>query len=195
VTTPSRQRTRLPEYDYRTPGAYFITICTHDRHNTLGEVQGDTVELTALGEIVERCWQAIPRHFPHTALDVHVIMPNHLHGIIWLREGEANAGGGSQDPCRATACRGPTRVSQTRRSPEGFGSPVAGSLPTIVRSTKSAVTNAARQAGLVEPRQPVWQHGFHEHVIRNEDALERVREYIVLNPMKWSLDCFNPHPH
>ena len=81
---PNRRSIRLKGYDYTQPGAYFITICTHQRHHLFGEVVDGKMQLNALGEIARQCWLAIPDHFPHTALDEFVIMPNHVHGIIWI---------------------------------------------------------------------------------------------------------------
>ncbi|MDQ3995006.1 MAG: transposase [Actinomycetota bacterium] len=83
--TGSRRRSlRLKEYDYSTAGAYFVTICTRQRTCVFGEVEDDAMRLNRTGRIVERCWSAIPRHSTSADLDAYVIMPNHLHGILWF---------------------------------------------------------------------------------------------------------------
>ncbi len=80
-----RKSIRLKEYDYSSPGAYFVTICTKDRAEIFGNVVDGKMILNELGEIVNRCWLEIPTHFPHAHLDEFVIMPNHMHGIIEIQ--------------------------------------------------------------------------------------------------------------
>ena len=77
-----RRSIRLRGYDYTSAGAYFITICAHRRECLFGEVVDGVMRLNVYGRVVDACWQAIPDHFPHVMLDVYVIMPNHVHGII-----------------------------------------------------------------------------------------------------------------
>jgi putative transposase len=119
-----RRSIRLKGYDYTRAGAYFITIVTQNRVCLFGAVVEGRMRLNPLGQIVQECWLAIPDHFPHALLDEFVIMPNHLHGIIVLQEMENSVGA--------------RHVPRRRR--EEFGKPVPGSIPTIVRSFKSAAT-------------------------------------------------------
>ena len=79
-----RRSIRLKGYDYTQPGAYFVTTCTHNREPLFGRVVDGEMVLNALGEIVWACWREIPIHFPHVELDAFVVMPNHVHGIIWI---------------------------------------------------------------------------------------------------------------
>ena len=79
-----RRSIRLQGYDYTQPGAYFITICTHEREPLFGDVVGGEMHLNDAGRIAEQCWLDIPNHFPHVELDEFVIMPNHVHGILWI---------------------------------------------------------------------------------------------------------------
>jgi putative transposase len=79
-----RRSIRLRGYDYSAPGAYFITICTHQRQCLFGEIVAGQMELNATGLWVQSCWQRLPHRFSQLTLDVFVIMPNHLHGILWL---------------------------------------------------------------------------------------------------------------
>jgi len=81
-----RRSIRLRDYDYSQAGAYFITICAHNRECLFGEIADGAMRLNAAGEIAMQCWQEIPLHFPHSALDEWVIMPNHLHGIVVLTD-------------------------------------------------------------------------------------------------------------
>ncbi len=97
---PRRHTIRLPGYDYAQPGAYYLTLCTHERACVLGEVVAGAVRLNALGEVMREAWQALPAHFAHVYLDAYVIMPNHIHGIIVLTP----AGPGAADRRAGAAC-------------------------------------------------------------------------------------------
>ena len=157
-----RRSVRLKEYDYSKEGAYFVTICTCDRALFF--------ENEAIRAVTQQCWLEIPKHFPTVQLDEWVIMPNHLHGIVVIVD------------CRGTACRAPTGK---------FGNPTPGSLPTIIRSFKSAVSkriNILRDT----PGAPVLQSNYYEHVIRTEDELNCARQYILDNPLHWEMDEDNP---
>ena len=127
--------------------------------------------ISQIGQIVEDEWKKTAEIRPTIELGEFVVMPNHFHGILVILEG------------RGTARRAPT--------PERFGHPVWGSLPTIIRSFKSAVTsrvNTLRQT----PGTSLWQRNYHERVVRNENDLHRVREYIQTNLLHWELDRENP---
>ena len=166
-----RRSIRLRAYDYAQAGAYFVTICTQGRRCLFGDVLADETRLTEAGRIVQECWDGLPQHFPDVQLDEFVVMPNHVHGIVVV------------DRRRGTACRAPTG--------ERFGRPEPGSLPTIIRSFKSAATkriNDTRRS----LRQTVWQRGYFERVIRDEKELDHVRQYIRYNPMSWQDDKENP---
>jgi REP element-mobilizing transposase RayT len=87
---PERKSPRLREHDYATAGAYFVTVCTRDRACLFGAVVHDDMRLSQTGQVVESCWIDLPAHFPGLTLDAFVVMPNHLHGIVWLsRAGHA----------------------------------------------------------------------------------------------------------
>ena len=83
---PVRKRARLPHFDYATPGAYFVTICAHRRMQIFGRCVDDELRPTAAARTVERCWVAIPVHFPSVGVDAFVVMPNHVHGVLLLGE-------------------------------------------------------------------------------------------------------------
>jgi REP-associated tyrosine transposase len=177
-----RRSVRLRGFDYAYRGFFFVTICTHNKKPTLGKVINYESHLSALGKIVEKCWLQIPDHFPNVYLDEWVIMPNHLHGIIVIKYPK-----GCDPASRGTACRAPTAIGTAH---EGFGKPVAGSLPTIIRSFKSAVTKHANE--LARNRSaPFWQRNYFEHVIRDEDSLNKIRNYVWENPIHWWADEYN----
>jgi putative transposase len=161
-TIARRRSVRFPGHDYSDSGVYFVTICAWRRACHFGEVSLPTVRLSPIGHIVDSCWKRIPEHFAHVALDAHILMPDHLHGIL-------KCGG-------CAASRGPDA---------SFGQPVPGSLATVIRSFKAAATRAVRLQ-LGDPAMKLWQRGFHEHVIRNEMEVVRLREYIAGNPARWA---------
>ena len=182
-----RHSIRLPGYDYTQPGAYFVTMCTHNRETLFGEIVSDVMQLNAIGEIVHSCWNSIPRHFPFTAPDVYVIMPNHFHAIVWIvdRAGRGDA----------------LLQSLSRPGCDGHASPLQpvlpngtepGSLSAIVQNFKSISARRINQARQT-PASPVWQRNFYERIIRNDGALRQAREYIGNNPLQWALDRENPH--
>ena len=171
----SRRRSiRLPGFDYAQPGAYFVTICTWDRACVLGQVVNDEINLSQAGRVVQATWEDLPRHFPHVRLDAWIVMPNHVHGIIVLTDPDDMPVGAGFKPAPAN----------------NSGSPRHG-LPEIVRAFKtfsSRRINAARST----VGAPFWQRNYYEHVIRNDESLNRIRQYIKDNPARWHEDPENP---
>jgi REP element-mobilizing transposase RayT len=159
-----RERLRLRDFDYASPGPYFVTICTRDRRAVFGDVVfsnggGGAMALNALGRIAERCWLDLRTHYPTVELENFVVMPNHVHGIIVLKPG--TGAGGRMWP-----------------------------LSEILRGYK---TFSSRAIGAGRPSdEPLWQRGFHDRIVRNEREPARIREYIDNNPLRWGLDRENP---
>ncbi|HET6232095.1 MAG TPA: hypothetical protein VFE05_18620, partial [Longimicrobiaceae bacterium] len=79
---PERRALRLPHYDYTTPGAYFVTICTQNRACSLSRIVNDQVTLFPAGEVSKAVLLSLPRRFAGVELDAFVIMPNHIHAIL-----------------------------------------------------------------------------------------------------------------
>jgi len=160
---PVRQSVRLRNFDYTSAGAYFVTVCTQNRACILGEVADQNVALTISGRIVDECWRAIPIHFPSTTLDVHVVMPNHIHGVIAFK-----------------------RLSEIQ-----WMNSVTPKLGDVVRSFKARVSIEVRRL-VGNSSVPVWQRNYYERVIRNDEELNRIRQYIADNPLNWAIDSENP---
>ena len=154
-----------------------------------GSVRDGRMKRNSWGEIAHDFLRGIAEHFHHVVLDDFVIMPNHIHGILFLRAG--NAGTACCAPTEGqragTACCAPT----DRAPPRRFRQLDAGSLSVIVRSYKSAVTREIRRLRGT-PSFAIWQGNFYEHIIRSERELADLRRYIGENPLKWSLDRENP---
>jgi len=176
-----RKSIRLKEYDYAQPDGYFITIVTMWREFVFGEIVGEEMHLFALGRIAEECWREIPAHFPNVELGAFIIMPNHVHGIVIITENDwADAFASAR---KGTIYRAPTPTF------EQFGKPTIGSLPTIIRIYKAAVT---RRAGRELNAASIWQRNYYEHVIRNNAEWDKIHRYIQSNPSMWAEDEENP---
>jgi REP-associated tyrosine transposase len=172
-----RRSIRLNGYDYSQPGAYFVTIVSHKRQNLFGEITHDEMHLNGIGVIIEEEWQRLPQRFPHVRTDIMIVMPNHLHGILVLEC--RGTGATANDPNSVENPRAPTA--------ERFGQPTPGTIPTIIRSYKSSVTQrVAWMPG--RTGRPLWQRNYYEHVVRNEADLNRIRQYILDNPTGWPMD-------
>ena len=185
---PKRRSIRLRGYDYSTPGAYFITACTHNRLLLFGRVVDGKVETNRIGAVVEDCWSKLPDHYDHVAIDAFVLMPNHIHGVIIIEDTSVTVGAGQQPPAkdtRTTVGAGLKPALPATIDPKRHG------VPEIVRAFK---TFSARRINQMRASAgtPVWQRGFYDHVIRGEDELDRVRTYIMDNPRRWHEDVDNP---
>ena len=172
-----RQSIRLRDYDYSQNSAYFVTICTHQGTGLFGDVVDGDMVLNEWDKIVQSCWHAIPEHYPTAELDTFVIMPNHIHGIIVIKNGNVEA----QDIAPLQPTDQPTRgATSTNVTPNSLGS--------IVRSFKAAVTRRIRQSLPMDDHTAIWQRNYYEHIIRNQESFNQIREYIVHNPGKWTED-------
>ncbi|MEX2599466.1 MAG: transposase [Dehalococcoidia bacterium] len=182
---PKRRSTRLSDYDYTWAGAYFVTTVTHGRECLFGQVANGEMQVNAYGSIATECWEAIPKHFPLSRLDQFVVMPNHIHGILLLDgPGTTLLDKRERYPMQAFG-----RPSGSPLRPQG---PAAASLGAIVGAFKAAASKHIN-AGRNTSGAPVWQRNYHEHIIRSETDLRRLREYIHLNPVQWELDRENPY--
>jgi putative transposase len=165
------ESTRLKEYDYSQPGGYFVTICSHNHECLFGDVQEEEMILSPIGKIARRCWEEIPHHFNNIALDAFVIMPNHMHGIIFIND--------KDDDTKNTKRRDVQLNVSTGISPK------RGTLSVVIRTYKAAVTTMCRRNGYENFK---WQSRFYEHIIRDERDLQNTRDYIINNPIKWFYD-------
>jgi REP element-mobilizing transposase RayT len=196
-----RRSMRLANYDYRSPGAYFVTICVHAGECLLGQVVDGRLQLSDWGQIAWDCWQAIPTHFPHVKLDTFVVMPNHVHGIIVITEPAIGPHVGAQHPGADVGAQhvvGAQLVAGAQHAeplllhaPQRRTNVQPGSLGAIVRSFKAAVTRRINQLRNM-PGAPFWQRNYWERVVRSEASLKQIREYIENNPARWAEDQLHP---
>ncbi len=168
--------TRLARFDYSSPGEYFTTICTMEKVCHLGNVEGGKVHLSPIGMIVREEWKKTPGIRPNVSLDAFVVMPNHIHGIIVIRNSLVETTGSVVSYAEETSRRlVSTRIKTLKPN----------SLGSIVGQFKSVCAKRIYAAGFCDFG---WQSGYYDHVIRDEKDLERIREYIALNPSRWESD-------
>ena len=167
-----RRSIRLKGYDYTQAGGYFVTVCTQNRECLFGEIADGEMVLNEYGTIVADEWRKTAQIRNEIELGEWVVMPNHMHGIVIIISGNDR---------RGTARRAPT---------EQFGKPVSGSLPTIIRSFKSAVTRRINELRNTAGAK-LWQRNYYEHIIRNDDEYNQIVRYIRHNPINWNDDKLN----
>lgn len=168
------ESTRLQNRNYAANGSYFVTICTSDRLHFFGDVITGNMQLSTIGEIAQQFWAEIPNHFTYTYTDIYVVMPNHVHGIIVIDR-----------PTNVETCHG---ASQSNDEFNKFSPLKRNSLQAIINAYKSSVTRWCRKNGY---ENFAWQPRFYDHIIRADGSLDRIREYIINNPIKWDKDKNN----
>lgn len=177
-----RRSIRLPDYDYSSAGAYFITICVRNRLNLFGEIVDETIVLNDAGCMVEKYWLKLSEKFPNVTVDEFVVMPNHFHGLIWF---DLNNVGADSYICPVSGeyMDSPLRNRKT-------------SLGRIIQwfkiMTSDAYIRNVKRADWKPFPGKLWQRNYYEHVIRNEEELNNAREYIMYNPVRWESDRENP---
>ncbi len=160
-----RRSIRLKNYDFSREGYYFITICTNRRLPYFGEVDNNgQMHLSTYILIAKNCWLNIPSHFPDVLLDEFVIMPDHIHGIIYIMSSNPESYYNS------------IKVNIYQQI-------IPRSVGSIVRGFKIGVTKDVR---VLEPGTIIWHRNFYEHIIRNTISFNLIRTYIKTNPMRWA---------
>ena len=197
---------RLAYWDYGANALYFVTMCCKNRSCYFGDISDRKMILSEIGKMAEKYWLEIPQHFPFVVLHNHVIMPNHVHGIIEIAK--SNVAGTADDngmvdgmivetqnfaslrrspntsPSPHTSTSG--KSTTNTRSPKNKFGPQSKNLASIVRGYKIGVTKNARQ---IRP-DFAWQPRFYDHIIRNDESYQRISNYIFNNPIHWKDDKF-----
>lgn len=171
---------RAQWWDYGRAAAYFVTVCTRDRIHYLGEIQNGKMILSPTGAIADVLWYEIKNHAHDVELDAFVVMPNHIHGILVLKNDSPSAG-----PVVGAGHALPLRQSQP--GVNRFQNPGKNTLSSIIGSYKSAVTRHVRRLGYTFD----WQSRFHDHIIRDDASYQRIAQYIENNSRNWKDDSFN----
>lgn len=185
-----RRRTiRLKNYDYSRSGAYFVTVCAFKKDCLFGDIMDGKMRLNEYGLIIAREWTRTPEIRKEIELDEFCVMPNHIHGIVTI----VGANGGSPE---TVTNGGSPETGWDNKTTEGRSaeSPLrmqTKSISSFIAGYKSVVTKSINEISNT-PGSPVWQRNYYEHIIRNDDELNRIREYIANNPAKWAEDAENP---
>lgn len=170
-----RQSRRLKNYDYSQDGYYFVTICVDNKTEYFGEIINGKMILNEYGEIIKKQWLWLAEQYDYVKLDEWIVMLNHLHGILIIENNNiAPAVGAGRDlPLQSQ------REKLQKIKP----------LSELVGAFKTTSSKLIHQHGLSEFQ---WQRNYYDHIIRNEKSLDKIRKYIVENPLKWELDRNNP---
>ena len=159
------QSSRLQNWDYAWNGAYFVTICSKDKQHYFGEIIDGEMRLSNMGVLADVFWHEIKNHTENVELGGFVVMPNHIHGILLLHGNKCN--------------------DKSYRQ-ERFQNQGKNTVSAIIGSYKSAVTKHANRLNIPF----YWQSRFYDHIIRDENKLMTISEYISNNPMNWEMDKF-----
>ena len=208
-----RRSIRLREYDYSSEGLYFITICVHERRSLFGTIVDGVMHLNDAGRMVEEWYYRCSEHFPDIECMEMVVMPNHFH-CIWHNIGRL------KHPVGADRCVRPNPPTNTQtnvmsdklfyRQPlsvdcngslqgehigslqgEHIGSPLQRVLQWFKTMTTNAYIRGVKQYGWPSFNARLWQRNYYEHIIRDQRAYEKIAEYIIENPMRWSDDVLH----
>ena len=223
--TRHRRSIRLRGYDYTQAGVYFITVCVKHRACLFGDVVGGVMRLNEAGQRVQSVWDDLPLHYPHLILDAFVVMPNHVHGIVVLKNdaddkgaglkpaptqpetaalsGHANVRAGFKPICtelETAALLGCANVGagfKPARTEPARTQPTLTKRHDLPEIVRAFKTFSARRINALRDAvgTPVWQRNYFEHIIRDEGSLNDIRQYITNNPAQWDLDRENPRWH
>ncbi|MBI2331847.1 MAG: transposase [Chloroflexi bacterium] len=185
-----RKSIRLKEYDYSQVGAYYVTIVVQGRECLFGEIIDGKMYLNAYGEIVQKWWNEILIHFPDVELGAFVIMPNHVHGIIWIiaeRRGEVLS---PRDNPNNNILN--ENVDETLN--QGGETPPL-RMPTLGQIVAYFKYQSTKEMNRIETDKAItkfWQRNYYDHIIRDEKDLQNKTDYIEANPLLWDEDDDNP---
>ena len=213
-----RRSIRLHGYDYRRPGAYFVTICVHGRQRLFGTIDGDALRPNQAGQMVARWWYALGTKFTAVIPDAFVVMPDHFHGIVVIvaSDGDGddvNVGGYANPPPHGdtddssmdfvdsidNTSVGADSYIRPRRNANDPNDRIADnadndstavSLSQVIQWFKIMTTTEyirqVKRSGWPAFDRRVWQRGYYEHIIRDDESLGRLRRYIEANPARWA---------
>jgi REP element-mobilizing transposase RayT len=171
VSIPFHRRSiRLKEFDYTSPGVYFVTMVTCKRACLFGEVVEGEMRLNHFGQIVTQAWEWLPTQYTYVNIDSYIVMPNHFHAILQIID--------INDYCRGGSRPALTQSNKTKP---------LGQLIGVFKTISAKQINLSRDT----PGHPIWHRNYYEHIVRNRSELESFADYILINPGTWSADPEN----
>jgi REP element-mobilizing transposase RayT len=181
-----RRSIRFRGYDYAQAGAYFVTLCTQDRACLFGGIVDGEMRLNETGLVVADTWRWLAVQHPYVELDEWVVMPNHLHGIIVIVD-DPGRGGSRTAPTQPVPTVPTVRTAPTQPGPATARYKPLGRLIGAFKTVSTKRVNEMRRM----PGAPIWQRNYYEHIIRHEESMNRIRQYILDNPARWAFDREN----
>lgn len=179
-----RRSIRYPGFDYTQSGAYFVTLVTHQRDALFGEIIDGEMKSNRKGEIAKEEWFASVNIRKEICLhpEEFVVMPNHIHGIVWIENEDAHVRAndidiGADDISIGADGRPPLSI----RKPRSLGSFIAGFKSSVTKRIRDELNETG-----------IWQRNYYERIIRNERELDAICRYIASNPLNWAGDTENP---
>lgn len=189
-----RKPNRLKDYDYSQAGCYFITVCTKDRENYFGDIEKGKMVLNVYGKIANDMWVGLPKVFKNVVMDEHVVMPNHIHGIVSVIDeipvgnaSEHSSGNNKLIENRKKNIE--TELNAEMRSLQYDRSKML--ISKIIQIYKSEVTRRIKRISNGKIKSSILQKSFYDRIIRNEKEFQYIQEYIYYNPLKWEGDIEN----
>jgi REP element-mobilizing transposase RayT len=190
-----RRSIRLKGYDYASPGAYFVTICVQNQECILGEVVDGEMRLNTYGRTVDEFWCQVPVHFAHVSVNAHVTMPNHIHAIITIhdtRRGAVSAPDvATPDASVSTNIEIPREGGETPPLQPPRSTIARLTLGQVVAYYKYQTTKIINQMHDTSGAR-FWQRNYWEHIIRDENAFQRIYQYVQSNAALWEKDQYHP---
>ncbi len=185
----NRRSPRLQAYDYSSPWWYFITICTKERIHYFWEIKNGEMNYTKSWEFAQEFLKEIPSHFNHVLLDSYIVMPNHIHCLLILRERIPKDDWivPHVDKAVPLSLQEKHTFSTPTKNDQPWNIPIypkSWSISSIIWSYKSVCTKHIRKITPSFQRQP----RFHDRIIRNEDEYNRIKQYIHTNPEQRKTD-------
>jgi len=171
-----RRSIRLEGYDYSQPGAYFITVCILNRQPLFGAIVDDEMILNSAGKMIQRWWHKLKHNFRNIELDQSVVMPDHFHGIIQIQG--AHAGAPLRNPIPTN------RRGRPACLPSLSGAPIHEIVQWFKTMTTNEYIRNAKEIGWIPFDGKLWQRNYYEHIIRDDESLREIREYIVGNAVR-----------
>ena len=197
------QTTRLQNWDYGNNAPYFITVCTKNRFNYFGEIKNGELKLNEIGSLADHFWKEIPIKFPYAKLDDFIVMPNHIHGILFIEksvETRLIASNNKNDLQNVETQFIASNIDNNFNSEEtrliaSLQGGVTKNMNPMLNENVSKIIRWYKGRCSFEIRKITddfgWQHRFHDHVIRDSKSFETIKNYIVNNPYTWETDMFN----
>jgi len=192
-----RKPNRLPFKEiYRTNNSFFVTLCVEGRVDIFGDVENGELKFSSTGNIVQETWLNLPNIFEHIVLGEFVVMPNHFHGIITFLDVPISKFTGRDSDLSKIIKYFKSKITLQIKKlivAEKLVSPLLNHCnpANSGASVSSGELKFSSTKNLIQNYKTIWQKSFYDHVIRNEQDLHRIQEYIYNNPLQWELDILN----